>query len=452
MRNGVFRFRRNATSLGGAAVSRRNSGRNAAGRTAGIYLLANALYASIPFFLLPLLTRYLEPRQYGQVAMFHVLLGAVGAFVGLTVDGAASRKYFDEDLGPADMQRFIGACLQIVLLTAAIALCLVSVFGNRLSGLLDMPVAWLLWTVVACAGTVVVQLRLGQWMVRRQAWAFSALQMGQALLNAAISIVLVVGLHWGAEGRIAGQVVSVVLASALAVYLLARDRLLSFFSWEPRYWREALRFGVPLVPHIAGIYLLSTFDRMVVNTRLGLSEAGIYLVAVQLSSAVTLVFDAVNKAYVPWLFGMLGRNDVVENRRIVSLTYRWYAAIAAGVVAAFLLGPLLVPFVVGERYAAATQLFGWLCLGQGLAGMYLMVTNYVFYSKRTGELSLVTITAGVMHIGLVFLMTGQLGLMGAALAFCLSMAFRFGMTWWVANRRHPMPWFSFIGQGTKDAV
>ncbi len=112
-------------------------------------------------------------------------------------------------------------------------------------------------------------------------------------------------LHWGAGGRIMGQVLSVLAFAAVAVALMYRDRLLSFLVWRPDYLREALAFGLPLVPHIAGIYLLSTVDRLVVNSKLGLAEAGIYVVAVQLSAAMALVFDAINKAYVPWLYDQL---------------------------------------------------------------------------------------------------------------------------------------------------
>ena len=41
-----------------------------------IYLVSNVLNAAIPFALLPVLTRVLDPSEYGQVAMFQTLLAA----------------------------------------------------------------------------------------------------------------------------------------------------------------------------------------------------------------------------------------------------------------------------------------------------------------------------------------------------------------------------------------
>lgn len=55
-----------------------------------MYLVSNILNAIIPFALLPVLTRYLSPEEYGEVAMFQTLLGAMTAFVGLSMAGAAA--------------------------------------------------------------------------------------------------------------------------------------------------------------------------------------------------------------------------------------------------------------------------------------------------------------------------------------------------------------------------
>jgi len=81
----------------------------------------------------------------------------------------------------------------------------------------------------------------------------------------------------------------------------------------------------------------------------------------------------------------------------VCLTYAYFAAalLMAGIM--FLFGPLIVRLLAGPRYAEAGTVIGWIALGHAFGGMYLMVTNYVFYSKRTGLLSLSTISAGIIN-------------------------------------------------------
>ena len=57
-------------------------------QSAFIYTLTRAINSAIPFFLMPVLTRYLTPVDYGIVAMFGVLLSFVASFTGLSIHGA----------------------------------------------------------------------------------------------------------------------------------------------------------------------------------------------------------------------------------------------------------------------------------------------------------------------------------------------------------------------------
>ncbi|MCV5446120.1 oligosaccharide flippase family protein, partial [Escherichia coli] len=43
-------------------------------KNSSIYLAANILNAAIPFILIPILTRYLTIEEYGQIAMFQMLI------------------------------------------------------------------------------------------------------------------------------------------------------------------------------------------------------------------------------------------------------------------------------------------------------------------------------------------------------------------------------------------
>jgi O-antigen/teichoic acid export membrane protein len=57
-------------------------------------------------------------------------------------------------------------------------------------------------------------------------------------------------------------------------------------------------------------------------------------------------------------------------------------------------------------------------------------------------LSAVTIGSGLFSLLLLVILTKLYGLSGAAMAFAAGMLVRFLLTWWVAQRRHAMPWFT----------
>src|SRR5690606_11298828 len=106
-----------------------------------IYLISNICNAAIPFALLPILTRYLTQEEYGQVAMFQTLLGALSAFVGVNVAGAAVRKYYDNPSinSNSELKEYISSCLIILFVSALICLALMSSVNAQLSRWLGLP-------------------------------------------------------------------------------------------------------------------------------------------------------------------------------------------------------------------------------------------------------------------------------------------------------------------------
>lgn len=403
-----------------------------------VYLISNILNAAIPFLLLPVLTRYLTPEEYGEVAMFQMLIAALAAFTGLNTLAAANRIYYD-DIHRQDMASYVGACVQILIVSSLVVVFVLSFFQELLAKELGIEPFWILMAVLVSASTFLVRLRLGQWQVRKQAAKYGAMQISMSFLNALISLFLVVVLVYGPEGRMIGQSVAPLLVCILALFLLKKDGLLAA-SWKPGFIKDAMRFGVPLIPHVGGIFLLSMVDRVVINKYLGLESVGIYMVAVQLTMAMGILFDAFNKAYMPWLFEKIKENDLHVKIKIVRWTYGYFLLALSMAIVVSLFGPTFVVWMAGDQYAAAAHVMGWLALGQAFHGMYLMVTNYIFYSKKTGFLSIATIISGALNLMFLIVFIPIFGLEGAAISFASAMMIRFFFTWILAQKCFPMPW------------
>ena len=63
---------------------------------AGIYTVSNLAARALPFLLLPVLTRYLTPADYGIVAMFLFSAMVLEPFLTLNLPGALTVKFFDK--------------------------------------------------------------------------------------------------------------------------------------------------------------------------------------------------------------------------------------------------------------------------------------------------------------------------------------------------------------------
>ncbi|MCZ9168626.1 lipopolysaccharide biosynthesis protein [Escherichia albertii] len=411
-------------------------------KISSIYLFSNILNALIPFLLLPILTHNLTPNEYGQVAMFQTLISGVAALTGLNTVGAANRKYYD-DMTQSELSIYNGGCIQILFASTFFLLIIVYSLREQLSEWLNIPTGWVFLAVGVSAGNFIVQFRLGQWQIREKVCNFGALQVTQSLLSFSLTLIFLLVLKYGVVSRVNALVFATSIYVVISLITLSKDNLLELFSVRFDYITDALKFGIPLVPHIIGIFFLSAIDRILINGQLGVSEAGIYMLAVQLSLGMVVFFDAINKALIPWLFRVLSENDKRKIHRLVKYTYCYFALLIFLGGLSFWIGPLIVELVAGKNYLRATSVIGWLCLGQAFNGMYLMVTNYIFYAKNTVHLSVVTILCGVLNIILLVVMMKINGIVGVAMAFSFSMCIRFLATWWLAFRLNLIQWNIF---------
>ncbi len=412
-------------------------------KNASTYFGANILNGLIPFLLLPVLTRFLSVESYGEVAIFQTLYMALSAFVGITMAGASDRKFFDGEASNK-LGNFIGACFQICILLTALTTAIFLIYRNQASALLGVSLDYIFYAIFVSVSLVVIQIRLGQWQVRERVFAYSFMQISQSSLVVIFAVIMVAFLNFDALGRIYAQVIICGFLAAISIILLVKDNLLNFFSWNPQHIREALSFGIPLMPHIVGVFLLTMIDRFIIAGELGIGKSGIYMLAAQLATLVVLVHEAINKAFWPWLFEKLKLDQIDDKILIVKYTYIWFFVIILTAPLAFWLGPILVRIVAGPDYAEAGIVFGWLALGHSIGGMYSMLNPYIYYSKKTSILSWVTIVSGCLNVGLLLIFIKLYGMQGAAIAFALSMLVRFLLTWIAAQSKHPMPWLYFL--------
>lgn len=408
-------------------------------KNSSVYLLASVLNASIPFLLLPILTRYLEPSEYGEIAVFQVWVSLIGAVCGLSVHGAANRKYFDYDNPDKSIGDFIGACVTLLILSTAFLSIFIYPFHNILTELLGIKEIWLWLGIPVAFSNFLIQLRLGQWQVRKRAAWYGVFQISRSFFDMLLSLLLVVVLTLGVTGRLSGITSTACIFSIISVISLRYSNILKL-GWRPDLMREALKFGVPLIPHILGAFLLLTADRAIISSELGLREAGVYMVAAQLSMAMSILLEAVNKAFSPWLFEKLKRNEDVEKRKIVKFSYAYSFFLLFLASLALIVGGDVLRFIAGEKYSAAGEIVGWLFLAQAFRGMYFLFTNYIFFVKRTGVIAKITIVFGLLHIGILYVFINHFGVIGAAYALCISMFLQMLGTWYTANRLVNMPW------------
>lgn len=411
-------------------------------RGASVYLFSNIISAAVPFLLLPVLTRYLTPEEYGEIAMFQVLVGVFSAFVGVNVNGAIVRYYYNnKDTSNSDISSYIGVSIIILLISIIIVSSVLFFSTEYISSLINLSDKYIYMAVLVSAFTFLMKIRLSQYQIRELPLKYSYIQVSNTSLSVIITLVLTIEYSYGSDGRINGLLISSIIVGGISIYLLVKEKLLSFNHLNKENFQDALSYGVKIIPHILGIFLLSTIDRFVIGSNIGLSEAGVYMSAAQLAMVLSIVFDGINKAYVPWLFSILKRDDDIEKVKVVKLTYIYIISLVIMMPFLFYLSPYIVKIILGDEFSGAANIIGLMLVAQCFSGIYLMFTNYIIYEKKTGKLSLVTIFCGGGHVFLSMLLIGNHGIYGVALSLLIIMFFRALITFYIASKCCNIKWY-----------
>lgn len=400
------------------------------------YTVANVINSSIPFLLLPVLTRVLTPSEYGLVTMFATVMSVFSAFTGLSVHGAVGVRYFDKEI---DHPRFVGVCLAILAGSTMLALCWVWLFSMSLSNWTQVPRAWLLIAVFASAAQFIIYIRLTMWQVKHEAVRYGAFQVAQTILNLALSLLLILVIGMGWEGRALGVATAITVFGILSLYSLQRASLVNW-QWDAGYARTILRFGVPLIPHTVGGMMISMSDRFIVTSLLGVKETGIYAASMQIGLVISVLADAGNKAFSPWLYRALSNNNPHSKARIIRYTYLLFLLVPLAAVLFGMTAPFILAAIVGEQFRGGSDVVLYIALGGAFGGMYYLVANYVFFAEKNERLALATLASGLVGVALSWNLVGLYGAVGAAQAYMVAQALCFLLTWLLAAKSHPMPW------------
>lgn len=404
-----------------------------------IYTISTVINSAIPFLLIPILTRHLSSPDYGIISIYTVLVAFVTPFIGYTIHGSITAMIFSSEKD--NVPEYIGNCFYILFASTILTSFIFLIISNWIEFQFKLPIFWVWSSIFLAFNQFITLFPLTIWQANNKPLYFGIFQIGSTVINFSITLLLVIYFNKNWEGRIEAQLITSLLFSIISFFILLKNKLI-VFKFNSKYFFSAIKFGVPLILHVIGGIFLSIINRFFIAKYVGLGEAGLFFLAFQLTGIINIFTSALNTAYVPWLFSKLENNNLVEKRKIVSLTYYYFLFL---VLSSFIFAtvlPNMLHLLVGKDYFMAQKYFNWLIVGCISNGMYLMVTNYIVYAKKTVFLAWSTFFSSLLTVALNLYLIKKYGAIGAAIANALGFTILFVSTWILSIKVYQMPWFN----------
>lgn len=413
-------------------------------RQFSVYTLVGFLGAGISFLLMPYLSYFLKPAEYGILSMVNSVVTILIPLIGLTAAGIINVEYYKQK----DRKEFASlfSSVQFIPVIPFLFLLIMAVLlADPVARFLEIPVQKSYWIPLSCVIallTIYFETLTGYNVTEQKSGHFAFFNILKIVTEVTLTILFITQWGYGWEGRLYAWLISS-LVLFLAGFIYFRKQYLLSFSISKKYIRTALLFGLPLILHVVGKFVINQSDRVFITKMVSIDEAGIYNIGYQVGMIMLLLVNAMGNFMQPFLFERLASLTESAKRQIVKTSYVIIGSLLIILVVITVATPTFFTWLVDESYAKGTRYVFWVGLSYFFWGVYIIFAGYIFYSGKTGILGVLAIVNVVLNILLNYFLIKAFGPMGAAYATCISFFVVSVIIVWKANRLYPLPWLRF---------
>ena len=402
-----------------------------------IYTLTTFLVAGIPFLLLPVLTRYLSPEDYGTLSLMNSIIRVAIPFVTLGGVYAITLEYFKVEK-PAFSEYFSSVWF-LQLGAFVFVLLLFFLFGKALGDFFNLPYNWLIVIPFLCLFSISEEIALALLRNENKPKTYGILRVTKVIIEISLTLFLVIGLSMNWKGRLLSWIIVVFLFFIGAAFWFYRQDLLHFKKIKKKSITAALSFGLPLIPDQLSTFFLNASDRFFIARLENLDEVGLYSVGSQIGTIILILVFGFILTFGPYQFNIMKEGTYEGKIKIVQISIIFLIVLAFAILAVYLFSPIIF-YLIDVRYVESAQYVIWIAGGYFFWGIYCLAQQYFLFEKKTKVLMYLTIGAILLNLILNYFLVVKFGTIGAAYSTTISYIFLGIVAIFISNKFYPMPW------------
>jgi len=406
------------------------------------YTIASFIEKGIAFFLLPVFTFYLSPKDYGTLSLLQSIYSLILPVISLGSMGAISVAYFNK--GESNYSSYFSSCL-IPPIAVTIVLTILSSCGySFLGSYFQISPIWIIIIPSFCFLTVFNSLLLTDYQIKNQPLNYVKYSLSNSTLSVLLSLLFVISIHLSFKGRLYGQYISVFVFFIIALFILLKKGIISINAINKDDIIDSIKFGLPLIPHTLGCMVINMSDRLFIDKLLGKDILGLYNTGYIIGGSISILCGAFANAIIPFSYSLFELNTLDAKKKVVKVYWIFILLLIGVVLLVWLFTPFVFRFLINEKFSDGQKYVIWITLGYFFQGLYLLFANIIFYLKKTKILFYWSFVNVILNIALNFVLIREFGAIGAAYTLCLSYFIFFFAIATITSKLYPLPWFSAL--------
>lgn len=385
-----------------------------------IYGIGTVVGQAVGFILLPVYTRYLTPADYGVMALVNATMGIIGIVVGLGMNNAISRFYYEFDND--GKRKLVVSTIYFIGLGMGILMAPVFyVLSGYLSIVVFKSTAYqklFLVSSIALLFGIITNICMEYLRVIAASTKYVSISLIRMVVVISFNIFFIVFEKTGVIGIFYSSLISgIIFSSLLSFYLLSKIGLNFSLSLSI----EMIKYSFPLIFSNIFRVIVNESDKYFVNYFFSPAETGIFSLAQKIASSIhTLVTSPFIQTYIPRRFEIMKREDAKETYASISIYYLLVVSSIGLALAVF--SHEIITVMTTTQYYASSKFIPFMILSLIIFGMKYHFQIGIMIEKKTKIIAYINAISCFINIALNWLLIRHWGIWGAILSVNIAYA------------------------------
>lgn len=377
------------------------------------FFLANVITAGIAYITTPLYTRLLTAEEFGQVSVFLTwfqLLGIIAMF-NLSA-GVFNNGMVDY---PTKRNEYSFSLLILSNIITLIFMLPIILFYVKIKIWIGMEIKYL-YLMMAL---FLLQPAYSFWAAKLRYELKYKPILCWTIICALVAPISSLYLLYNTEfdkvfSRIFGSygiLLIIYLGFYVYIYIKSGGRL------EVIFWKEALKFSIPLLPHYLSTYLLNSCDKLMISNLIGDTATAYYSIAYSVGTIGIVVWTAINSSLVPYTYEKCKVDDYTSIANITKPILLLFGVVSVLII---LFAPEVVHIMAPPKYYECIFVIPPIIAGVFFQIQYFIYANIVFYHKKTKYVMYASVSATILNLILNFFCIKEWGYIAAGYTTLIS--------------------------------
>lgn len=354
------------------------------------YTICNIINKGIALLSTPIFTRVMSEEQYGQFAIFQSWVSILIIFTSLNIFLSGYQKGLI--LFSNDVEGFTSSQLGLIMLITLIFLGIYIITPSFWTSFLQLSPVLMFAMFIELFFMPAIELWSAKQRFDYKYKKYVTLTIFMTAVSLIGGVIAVSLTSYKTEARVYADMLSKSLVGILLLILISH-RGKTFYN--KNYWKYALEFNLPLIPHYLSNYILNQSDRLMIGRMIGTAQAAYYSVAYTISSMMLLITTAINNSLTPYIYKAIKAGKTKSIRKVANGLVVLVSCLCVCVMA---FAPEVIYFFAGKKYMDAIYVIPPIALSVLFIFLYSLFSTIEYYYEKTKWISFATFICAALNL------------------------------------------------------